>query len=282
MLTIEHVVKKYGKKEALHRVSAELEYGVYGLLGANGSGKTTLLRCICGLFALNEGTIKYRGVPIGLSARFHRELGYLPQTFGMFHELSLFEMMEYFCAMKRIPSERTVSEIDHVLHLVNLSDQRNKRISSLSGGMIRRAGIAQALLGDPKIIIMDEPTSGLDPEERARFKSVIVDKQSDQIILISTHIVEDIETSCDYVLVIHEGYFLFNGTCTELKKAAEKKVYLVPQVDVPKLSGKFFVLKKLEKGNGVFCRVLSSENRNFQPEIPTLEDGYICLIKGIS
>jgi ABC-2 type transport system ATP-binding protein len=282
MLTIEHVVKRYGKKEALHGVSAQLGRGVYGLLGANGSGKTTLLRCICGLFAFDEGKIMYQGERIDRSVRFRRELGYLPQSFGMFQELTLHEMLDYFCAMKKISSQNKHMEIDRVLCQVNLTSHKNARVSSLSGGMIRRAGIAQALLGNPQVIIMDEPTSGLDPEERARFKSVIVERNPDQLILISTHIVEDIDASCDRVLVIHEGRFLFKGTCPELKKIALNKVYQIKQSDVDNILGDMYIFKKTETQNGVYCRVLASENQEIESEAPTLEDGYMCLIKGLS
>lgn len=281
MLAIEHVTKKYGKREALHGVSAQLECGVYGLLGANGSGKTTLLRCICGLFTLNEGMIRYKGESVDQSKQFRRDLGYLPQSFGMFYELTLFEMLDYFCAIKKVLPGNKRSEIDRVLRQVNLTDQKHMRVSSLSGGMIRRAGIAQALLGDPKIIIMDEPTSGLDPEERARFKSVIVDRKPDQLILISTHIVEDVEASCDRVLVIHEGRFLFEGPCSDLKKVAMNKVTLVEQINMDKIEGNPFVLKKIDTDKGTYCRVLTQDNHGLESVTPTLEDGYMCLIKGI-
>lgn len=282
MLTIEHVTKRYGQKVALHGVSAQLNSGVYGLLGANGSGKTTLLRCICGLFACDEGHIMYQGERIDRSGRFRRELGYLPQSFGMFQELTLYEMLDYFCAIKKISPSNKQIEIDRVLSQVNLSSLKKNRISSLSGGMIRRAGIAQALLGKPKVIIMDEPTSGLDPEERARFKNVIVERNPDQLILISTHIVEDIDASCDRVLVIHEGRFLFAGPCSELKKIAQNKVYLMHESETDSISGNNFILKKTETHNGVICRVLATESQKFESELPSLEDGYMCLIKGLS
>ena len=161
-LTVMDVTKRFKKRVAVDHFSMEFQPGVYGLLGPNGAGKTTLLRCICGLYRLDRRRCPRRENP-----------GYLPQSFGMFRELTLFQMMEYLAALKGLPKESQGEEIHRALELVNLSDRAGSRVKALSGGMVRRAGIAQALLGDPEVLLFDEPTAGLDPEERVRFQNVV-------------------------------------------------------------------------------------------------------------
>lgn len=203
MLTIDHVYKKFGKREVLSDVCLQLEPGCYGLLGPNGAGKTTLLRMILNLYPVKKGDIHF-----GSAAA----IGYLPQKFGAFRELKVSDILYYFAELKKLPKEKQEDEIDRVLRLVNLSDRKQDRMSSLSGGMLRRVGIAQAILGDPDILIFDEPTAGLDPEERVRFKKLVRQIAGEKIILISTHIVEDVESLCSRVIIMNRGRILENLT----------------------------------------------------------------------
>ena len=282
MLVVKDVKKSFGRKEILHSVGFRLEKGIYGLLGANGAGKTTLIRCMCGIYCY-QGEICYSDEKTSSTKNFSKMLGYLPQTFGMLRELKLWDMMEYFCVLKKVPKGEMNGSIIRALGLVNLLDQKDKRVAALSGGMTRRAGIAQALLGNPKVIILDEPTAGLDPEERARFKSLVMEIRNHiDTILLSTHIVEDIEACCNQAVVMDKGDILFDGKCAQLKQLSANKVYVLGEEAYARLREKPFVLKTFETMDGIRYRVLST----IEPEggtltDPTLEDGYMCAIKRI-
>ncbi|MHB1418013.1 MAG: ATP-binding cassette domain-containing protein [Bacillota bacterium] len=282
MITIKNLSKSFKRKEVLHSLNLCLDSKVYGLLGANGAGKTTLIRCMAGLYAPQHGEILYNNEPIHKSKSFKHDLGYLPQAFGMFQELTLYEMMDYICSLKGIAKNQCASEITKALTYVNLENKVNDRIKTLSGGMVRRAGIAQAILGESKIMLLDEPTAGLDPSERVRFKNTITDLKKDRMILISTHIVEDVDACCNNVIVIDEGNILFDGSCEELKYFATNKVYQVNESDSHNIAGEKFILKVTEIEGKIYHRVLVNVKQGFRSEKPTLEDGYMCLIKGIA
>ena len=195
MIKIENVSKNFRRHKAIKGFTCELDKGCYGLLGPNGAGKTTLLRCILGLYPVSEGVV---------SLQKGEQIGYLPQRFGMFH------------AAKKVPKDKREAEIERVLADVNLSEKAEERVGHLSGGMQRRLGIAQAILGDPDILFLDEPTTGLDPEERSHFKEIIRKlAKDDKIIVISTHIVEEVEAVCDRVLIMKDGTLLENVTVEE-------------------------------------------------------------------
>ena len=200
------VTKKFRRKQVLNGVSLKLEKGVYGMLGPNGAGKTTLIRCMLGLYPVSGGEIR-REVPL------HR-IGYLPQQFGMFRELSVYDMLSYFAGLKKVSDRER--EIDAALAYVNLADNKKTRISKLSGGMQRRVGVAQAILGEPALVIFDEPTAGLDPEERRRFKDMLAELKEHSAILFSTHIVEDIEDVCDRIIIMNHGEIIRTGTMEEI------------------------------------------------------------------
>lgn len=213
MIKIENVSKKFRGHNAIQNFSCELDSGCYGLLGPNGAGKTTLLRCILGLYPVSDGSITLEK---------EEKIGYLPQRFGMFHELKVKEMMQYFAAAKKVPKKDFDAEIDRVLASVNLAERTEDKVGHLSGGMQRRLGIAQAILGDPDILFLDEPTTGLDPEERSHFKDIIRKlAKEDKIIVISTHFVEEVEAVCDRVLIMKEGRLLENVTVEEACHFAE-------------------------------------------------------------
>lgn len=282
MITVKNLGKRFRSKEVLQSINLQLDTRVYGLLGANGAGKTTLIRCMAGLYEPLQGEVLYKNQPIHKSKSFRKDLGYLPQAFGMFQELTLYEMMDYICSLKNIAKSKCASEITKTLTSVNLENKARDKVKTLSGGMIRRAGIAQAILGDTKVMLLDEPTAGLDPSERARFKNTVNELKKDRMILISTHIVEDVDACCNSVIVIDEGKVLFNGSCEELRNIALNKVYQVNEVDSACITGEKFVLKINEREGRIYHRILAKENQVFQSEKPSLEDGYMCLVKGLA
>ena len=281
MLTINNLQKKLGGRMILKSVNARLDAQVVGLLGANGAGKTTMIRCLTGIYDLDGGSISYEGKDINKNSGYRPYLGYLPQAFGMFRELTVWEMMDYLRTKKKVPKDKREAMIRDCLQKVNLEDRIKSRVSSLSGGMIRRVGIAQALLGSPKVIILDEPTSGLDPQERARFKGLVTRMRGmGVLVLLSTHIVDDVEEVCDEVMVMHDGEILFMGDCDALIEKARDKVYLVPMAMVPKLSGEGFYESQVIK-NG--SRVIFKEHQTrYESLEPTLEDGYMAVMKGLA
>ncbi len=281
MLKINHLTKLFKKVVAVDDLSFEFSGGVYGLLGANGAGKTTLLRCIAGLYPTEKGVVSYNGAEARGNKAYLEKIGYLPQAFGMYKELSVKEMMLMLANLKNINLKDGEKEINRVLNAVNLEDKINSRVGALSGGMIRRLGIAQALLGSPKIVIFDEPTAGLDPEERLRFKNIVSEIPKDITVIISTHIVEDVEAVCDNVVVMSKGRLITSGSSDDIKKIAADKVYLVPSYLVTEIPGEYTVEKYFERHGEKYARVLSGEKLSFEKCEPTVEDGYICVVKNI-
>lgn len=209
-LTIDRVSKQYKNLIAVDRISANLEKGVYGLLGANGAGKTTLMRMICGILKPTGGTISFDGIDVGEEA-YRAILGYLPQDFGYYPEFNATDFLLYLAALKGIPKIQAKKKADELLELVSLQDARRKKIKTFSGGMKQRLGIAQALLNDPKLLVLDEPTAGLDPKERVRFRELIENLGKESIVLLSTHIVSDIEHIADEILMMKGGQLIYQG-----------------------------------------------------------------------
>lgn len=205
----------------------------------------------------------------------------LPQLFGMYKDLSVKEMMLMMANLKNIDLNNSNREIERVIKVVNLEEKMNAKVSSLSGGMIRRLGIAQALLGKPKIIIFDEPTAGLDPEERLRFKNIISEIARNIIVIISTHIVEDIEAICDNIVIMNKGKLVTSGSSTDIKQIANSKVYIVPERDISTLPNDCQIEKHLEINGQKCARVLSNIKLKYIQDSPNIEDGYICAIKRI-
>ena len=209
-LIIDRVSKQYKNKIAVDRISVKLRQGVYGLLGANGAGKTTLMRMMCGILKPTSGTITFDGVDVS-EEKYRAVLGYLPQDFGYYPEFTAMDFLLYLAALKGIPKVQAKRKAKELLALVSLDDVGRKKIKTFSGGMKQRLGIAQALLNDPKIVILDEPTAGLDPKERVRFRNLIETLGKDSIVLLSTHIVSDIEHIADQVLMMKDGQLIFEG-----------------------------------------------------------------------
>ena len=214
-LCIDRLTKQYENKIAVDRVSLQLTNGVYGLLGANGAGKTTFMRMLCGILKPTSGTVTFDGMDVS-SEEYRAEVGYLPQDVGYYPDFNGMDFLLYMASLKGLTKTEAKRKSKKLLELVSLSDVAKKKIATYSGGMKQRLGIAQALLNDPKIIILDEPTAGLDPKERVRFRNLIKELGTESIVLLSTHIVSDIEHIADTVLMMKAGQIVFNGSADEI------------------------------------------------------------------
>lgn len=225
-LRVENVTKKYADKIAVDNVSLKIGNGITGLLGANGAGKTTLMRMVADIIKPNNGSITYDGIPISvLGAEYRNIFGYLPQEFGFYPEFTVIDYLDYMAALKGITKADTKRKIDSLLEQMTLTDARNKKIRKLSGGMRRRVGIAQALLNDPEILILDEPTAGLDPGERIKFRQLLSEFSQDRIVLISTHIVSDVEYIASRQAIMKDGRIIREGGTDDLVEEMAGKVW---------------------------------------------------------
>jgi len=279
-LEIHNLSKKYNKgKYGLQNFSLTIENGILGLLGPNGAGKTTLMKIIATISQPTEGNIKLDGVDIAKEPNAIRKiLGYLPQDFGVYPNLNAFEFLEYIAAMKGVGGSNLRPRIEQLLEGVNLMEAAKKPIGSYSGGMKQRIGIAQVLLNDPKILIFDEPTVGLDPEERVRFRNLISDLANDSIIILSSHIVSDIETIADEVAIIKSGHLITKGTQGDVIDSVKKKVFEI-EIDSSTLGDfkeKYLVLNTIRKKDKILVRYISDEHLKGAVDcIASLEDAYL-------
>lgn len=282
-LKIDHLSKHFKDKNAVDDVCLTLTAGVWGLLGANGAGKTTLMRMIADIMTPTNGTIYYDGTDIHKMGADYRNLfGFLPQDFGYSRDFTVKDYLEYIAALKDVPARETNKKINHLLDILTLSDVKRKKISKLSGGMKRRVGIAQAMLNDPKILVMDEPTAGLDPGERVRFRNFISEFSHDRIVLISTHIVSDIEYISTRNAIMKAGRIVDVGTTHELVKQIEGKVWncIIPASELPKYEMRLHIINQRgEDNDNVSVRYLSehSEVDGSVTVSPRLEDLYLWL-----
>ena len=282
-LEIRHVTKRYRDKMAAADVSLTLTAGVWGLLGANGAGKTTLMRMLAGILRPTEGQILCDGVEIGaLGAAYREKLGYLPQEFGFYPEFTVQDYLEYMAALKGLPRAEAARQIDALLERVSLAEVRRKKIIKLSGGMKRRVGIAQALLNDPEILILDEPTAGLDPGERVRFRNLLSEFAQERIVLISTHIVSDVEYIAAENAVMKDGKIIAVDTTEGLVQQIEGKVWQgsAPAGELPRWEHRLQVVNLRNEPDGtVTLRYLAEAPQlpGSIPARPKLEDLYLWL-----
>ncbi len=282
-LSIEQVSKQYKDKKAVQGVSLRLTHGVWGLLGANGAGKTTLMRMVAGLLKPDAGRVTYDGIPIEvLKGRYRDIFGYLPQEFGFYPEFRVRDYLEYVAALKGLPAKRAKEKIDRLLEQLTLAEVGKKKISKLSGGMKRRVGIAQALLNDPKVLLLDEPTSGLDPGERIHLRNLISEFARERIVLISTHIVSDVEYIATRNAIMKDGRLVAEGTTEELIRLVEGKVWSsrVPTEELPALERRLRIINLRNEEEGmVSIRYLGDMplDGNGVREKERLEDLYLWL-----
>lgn len=283
-LVLDGVTKRYGSKLAVDGVSAELQPGVYGLLGANGAGKTTLMRMMCAILETTAGEVLLDGKEVtAMGAEYRNRLGYLPQDFGYYPNYTAKNFMLYIAALKGLPRELAVKRSMRLLQVVGLEDAADKKLRTFSGGMKQRVGIAQALLNHPDILILDEPTAGLDPKERVRFRNLISEYAGDRIVILSTHIVSDIEAIADEVLFMKQGRFLLHGTVQELTKGIKGKVWelCVPPKEVELWQERMSVSNLRHENDQVVLRIIS-ETMPCEGAVPcegTLEDLYLFYYK---
>ena len=277
MLEINNVSKFFSKFKAVNEFTYKFDNGVYALLGPNGAGKSTLLRCITNLYSLTSGKITFDGIDIKDNKDFSSNIGYLPQSFGLFRELKVYEGLELIANIKNFQNYN----IDKVLELVNLEEKRMSKIGSLSGGMVRRLGIAQAIMGDPKVVIFDEPTAGLDPEERLRFKNIVNKIKNDKLIIISTHIVDDVEALCDKIVIMNAGSVVSSGSCEDIKNIASGKIYVVETDKINKINSDYHIIHQFEENGINLTKILSDNDQKLKKVSPTLEDGYVCALRNI-
>ena len=211
-IKIDNLSKNFGDIQALKNISLHIEKGMFGLIGRNGAGKTTLMRIIATLLNKSDGNVTVCGIPTENPKEIRKLIGYLPQEFSIYPNMRVYEAMDYLGVLSGLDKAVRKECINELLNKVNLYGSRKLKVKALSGGMKRRLGIAQALLHDPQVLIVDEPTAGLDPEERVRFRNLLCEIAGDRIVLLSTHIVEDIEKTCEKIAVLNKGELFYNGT----------------------------------------------------------------------
>jgi ABC-2 type transport system ATP-binding protein len=286
-MVIDQVSKRYtGDVWGLKDFSLILVPGILGLCGPNGAGKSTLMRILATITKPTKGTVLWNGVDIQQKPNSVREvLGYLPQDFGVYPNLNVIEFLEYIAAIKGLDARSAKQRINELLQVVNLIGVRKQPLGEYSGGMKQRVGIAQALLNDPELLIVDEPTAGLDPEERVRFRNLLSELSGDRIVILSTHIVSDVEAAATAIALIQKGRLLLHATPETLLREVEGKVWewIVPSTDLAELRHAYVVSGTVRSARGVEIRVVADERPDPQANIvePRLEDAYLyCMQNG--
>ncbi|MSU02357.1 ABC transporter ATP-binding protein [Tissierella pigra] len=288
-IKIQNLSKKYKNVKALNNINLAFNTpAMIGLVGPNGAGKSTLMKILVGQLKATEGEVLIDGVSLNKREKYLKErLGYLPQDFGLYEELRVEEYLDYMASLKRI-KENKKDEIKRVLVMTNLEEKRKLKIKTLSGGQKQRVGIAQAMLNNPELIIVDEPTVGLDPEERIKFRNLFSEDSIDKIVILSTHIIEDVESICNLIIVINKGKILFVGEPSELVRKAIDHVGVVEIIGADKekflereVKGEFKITSTVITPTGTKYRVVSkSLPLSFEKVVPSLEDAYIyCMLE---
>ena len=285
MLKIENLTKQYKNKIALDNLTVEFPKGVTGLLGPNGAGKSTLMRILSTVDTPSKGSVTFNGNDITKHPNdLRRVLGYLPQDFGVYPNMSASEFLEYMAAMKGLSMKSAKVRINELLDILNLTSAGKRHLGGFSGGMKQRVGIAQALLNDPKILIVDEPTVGLDPDERIRFRNLLASLAADRTIILSTHIVSDIESIAPNLVVMKEGRLIAAASPEKLMTQAHGKVWnaIVDVNELEALQQKYIVSNSMQRSDGIHVRIVSTEQPRLGANLvePSLEDAYLCATKG--
>lgn len=279
-LELDGLTKEFGDFTAVNHINLTMTNGVYGLLGVNGAGKTTLMRMLCTLLKPTSGTICCNGKDIfSMDGEYRKLLGYLPQEFGFYPEFTVEDYLLYIAALKGIRPVVAKKRVKELIAKVGLSKAAHKKMKKLSGGMKRRAGIAQAMLNNPKILILDEPTAGLDPNERIRFRNLISELSEERLVLLSTHIVSDIEYIANKILLMKDGKLMLKGTADEIINSMTETVWecFVEKNMVSDFMKKYKISNMKSEAGGVFLRIISSEKPfvNAQNAEASLEDVFL-------
>ena len=281
-IVIRNMNKFYGSKHALYDINLTIKCGMFGLLGRNGAGKTTLMKVLATLLNKRDGQVTVCGIPIENAKRIRSLIGYLPQEFSMYPNMTVIEAMDYLGLLSGMEKSVRRKRSYDLISQVNLTEHYNKKVRALSGGMKRRLGIAQALLHDPKVLIVDEPTAGLDPEERIRFRNLLCEVAENRIVILSTHIVGDIEATCQDVAVLNDGRIIYDGSVERLTQLAEGMVFqaTVRREDLPKIKSAFTVTGMVTTADRSNIRFIAEHGAPEWAERcePNVEDAYmLCL-----
>ena len=282
-IVLKDLDKYYGKKQALRRVNLTISQGMFGLLGPNGAGKTTLMKILATLLPKTGGKVTICGTDISQEREIRRMVGYLPQDFSMYGNMTVYEAMDYLGVLSGMKKAERRERIPMLLEKVNLTENHGTKVKAMSGGMRRRLGIAQAILHNPRVLIVDEPTAGLDPEERVRFRNLLFEIAEERIVILSTHIVGDIEATCENIAVLNQGELLFQGTVTDLLEHAEGKIFTatVSRKELPMLKKQYEVTSMLIQGNEAQVRFVAEEKPFASANLcePNVEDAYMFLMQ---
>ena len=282
-IVIRDLDKYYGKKQALKKVTLKMESGMFGLLGPNGAGKTTLMKVLATLLRKSNGEVTVCGIPVDKAGEVRRITGYLPQDFSVYGNMTAEEALDYLGVLSKVPKKERRERIPKLLRKVNLWDNRRTKVKAMSGGMRRRLGIAQAILHDPQVLIVDEPTAGLDPEERVRFRNLLCEIAQERIVILSTHIVGDIEATCENIAVLNQGEILYQGTVEQMLENAQGKIYTaeISKKELETMKQRYTVTGMLTMGAHINVRFVSEEPPfpGAEPAQANVEDAYMYLMQ---
>jgi ABC-2 type transport system ATP-binding protein len=274
------------KKQVLYDINLSISTGMFGLLGRNGAGKTTLLKTLVTLLPTNEGEIRMNGIDIHDQKRIRSIIGFLPQEFSMYGNMTAYQALDYLAVLSELDKRTRQTRINALLEQVNLTIHKNVKVKAMSGGMKRRLGIAQALLNDPKILVVDEPTAGLDPEERLRFRNLLAEVSENKIVLLSTHIAGDIEAAAENVAILEQGRIIFSDSIEQLLLNAQGKIFSVqvPRTELNAAKKQVQIISLQQDGSTSHLRFIGNPDAAIMShplvieERPTLEDAYLYLL----
>ena len=281
-IEINDLSKNFGKKQALKHVDLKISQGMFGLLGPNGAGKTTLMKVLTTLTKKSGGEVKICGILVEQCNKIRQMVGYLPQDFSMYGNMGAYEALDYLAVLSGMKKKERRERVPKMLEKVNLEDQHRTKVKAMSGGMRRRLGIAQAIIHDPRILVVDEPTAGLDPEERGRVRNLLCEVAKDRIVILSTHIVGDIEATCENIAVLNQGEIMFRGTVSNLLEAVRGKVFTleVSAMELPMIRDQFLVTGILTNGSMANVKIIAEHSplKEAKPCSPDVEDAYMYLM----